>query len=96
MFWKAIHSLYFYKLYKFIKILLKLFSTPTWISSTYKTSLKFSEKQLQNFHKFFVKFTQISFIIDQKISKFPRNFSEYFFNSFSKFQQILLKTNTFF
>ncbi len=40
-----------------------MFSAPTWISSNYQTFLKFSEKQVQNFIIFFVKFTQILFII---------------------------------
>ncbi len=70
------------------------------MSLNYQTFLKFSEKQVQNFNNFCIKFTQILFIIYPSFSKkflkflkFPQSFSKYFYNFFSKFQQILLKTN---
>ncbi len=65
IFSKTIPCLYFYELCKFIKI----DSTLTWISSIYQTFLKLSEKQVQNFNKFFVKFTQILSIINSSFFK---------------------------
>ncbi len=79
-----------------------MFSTQTWISSNYQTFLKFPEKRVQNFNKFLEKFTQMfftiySFLTNFRIdfSTFLRRFSKYSTNCFSKFQQILLKTNIF-
>ncbi len=80
-----------------------MFSIPIWISSNYQTLLQFSEKQVKNLNKFFVKYTQILFIIYlsflkifSKIFRISPNFLQLFPLMFSsKSQQILLKTNTF-
>ncbi len=99
--------IFLYKPYTFIrsgKILLKSFSTPTWISSNYRTFLKYSERQVQNFKFFiFVKMYTNSFTIHPSflnifsmIFEFPQGFSEYSSIFFSKLQRILLKTLPFY
>ncbi len=62
-----------------------MFSLPTWISSNCQTSLKFSEKQVQNFNKFFLKFTQIVFTT---WPRFFKNFFKYFQNFHEVFPNI--------
>ncbi len=71
--------------------MLRLFLTLFWISSNYYTFLKFSEKQVQNFNKFFIKFTQILFIIYSifltifsKIFEYSSNFFQNFKKYYSK------------
>ncbi len=61
-------SLHFFKNYPQL-IFLQIFSTRAWISSNYQTLLPFFEKPVQNLNKFFVKFTQILFIIQPSFLK---------------------------
>ncbi len=96
IFSKTTHTLYFYKLYKFMKICYNCF----------QQLFEFHQIIKHFYNKFFVKFTQILFIICpsflkifSKIFKIYPNFFQIFirfFFFFSKLQQILFKTNKFF
>ncbi len=91
---------YFYKLYKFVKIVFDTYMNFVKLSSFSKIFWKAKTK----FKIFYIcKVYTNSFMIYPSflnifamILKFPRSFSKYSSIFFSKFQQILLKINTYF